>query len=384
MKSTDLMREEIKAQSKLLTEYSENLYRDAVRLFQEKVTSPIHRIYITGCGDSFFAGMEFKDLFYEWAKVEAFAVHALEFSRYVCPRHVDSSTLVLSISASGKVSRTIESAVRAREAGGHSIAITSNNGTPLAKAAGTSFEVSIPNIISLSPGVRSYAASQVSLICLALGLSKVKGTLTDKQIDEILSLLKKAGESIEETVEKTSDIVEKYVSYYFGGNGNDFVKIYHVLGSGMNLGTANFGTMKLLESSGFSSIPCDIEEWAHSHYFAADRNTHVLFLAPEGKSHFRAEEVLSAVPVVDAKSIVICSAEDPIRRYADIAFPVYGAENLPEWITPLIYAIPIELLSMYISIETGREGLDFTRRPWLKEENFRQIYQSEMKGLKED
>ena len=179
MKSTDLMREEIKAQSKLFTGYAPALYEKAVTLLKEELNSPVERIYITGCGDSFFAGMEFQDLFYEWTGVEAFAVHALEFSRYVCPKHVSGKTLVLSISASGKVTRTIEAAARAKEAGGHSIAITSNAETPLAKAAGRSLEVTIPNNISLAPGVRSYAASQVSLICLALGLSKVKGTLDD-------------------------------------------------------------------------------------------------------------------------------------------------------------------------------------------------------------
>ena len=80
-----------------------------------------------------------------------------------------------------------------------------------------------------------------------------------------------------------------YVNRYFGPKSGENVRIYHVLGSGNNLGTANFGTMKLLESCGFSSVPCDLEEWAHSHYFAGDKNTHVIVLGAKGRSHFRAQ-----------------------------------------------------------------------------------------------
>ena len=39
---------------------------------------------------------------------------------------------------------------------------------------------------------------------------------------------------------------------------------------------------------------------------------------------------------------------------------------------------------MYISIALEREGLDFVKRPWLKEENFRQIYHSDFRLMKED
>ena len=385
MKSTDLMREEIKAQSKLFTGYAPALYEKAVTLLKEELNSPVERIYITGCGDSFFAGMEFQDLFYEWTGVEAFAVHALEFSRYVCPKHVNGKTLVLSISASGKVTRTIEAAARAKEAGGHSIAITSNAETPLAKAAGRSLEVTIPNNISLAPGVRSYAASQVSLICLALGLSKVKGTLDDEKIGKILSLLAKTGEAIEKTAEIASGYAQAYVNRYFGPKSGENVRIYHVLGSGSNLGTANFGTMKLLESCGFSSVPCDLEEWAHSHYFAGDKNTHVIVLGAKGRSHFRAKEILSSIPVVDAKTVMIAEENDKdLTAGQDIVLPVCGMDDIPEWLSPVLYSIPLEILSMYISIALDREGLDFVKRPWLKEENFRQIYHSDFRLMKED
>ena len=376
MRSNELMREEIQAQSKLFTEYGESLYQNALDLIRSFQGREIHRVYITGCGDSYFAGVEFASLFESWAKVETYAVHAMEFSRYVCEEKVGEDCLVFSISASGKVSRTVEAAYRAKEKGAMSVAITSTLDSRLAKAANYSFEVNIPNHISLAPGIRSYAASQISLIYLALGLATIKETLTQEEIQKLLKEIHDVGYAIEETVKMNQPLVEKYLDENLGK-----VSIYHVLGSGPNYGTAQFAVMKFLESSGFPSLAVDTEEWAHSHYFVANESTHVVVMGAKGNSYFRSQEILSAPKAVGAKTILVCEEDDETQKNADYAFWIKG-KDIPEWISPILYPIPIELLCLMMSERLGRKGLDFENKPWLKEENFKQIYSSECISLK--
>ena len=126
------------------------------------------------------------------------------------------------------------------------------------------------------------------------------------------------------------------------------------------------------------------EEWAHSQYFTTRPSTHTIVIVPRGESHERALEILGAVTVKDGKKIVIGEETDEtLRRAADIYFPIVGLKQIKEEFSPLVYAIPLELLAMHISDHLGRSGFDFENKPWVREENFRQIFGSRIVTLKE-
>lgn len=379
MKSTDLMLQEIKAQSSLFDSCGKELIEQAKLLIAEHVKDSINRVYITGCGDSFFAGIACKEAFLRLCKLPCEVHQAMEFSRYVCPLEVDENALVLSISTSGKVSRTSECALRAKAKGAVSIAVTGNKGTPLALSATAAFTVDIPNVIGLAPGTRSYAASQLALICLAIALGEQRKVITAEKAKAVLETIGKIGAAVLNTVDANADIIADYVARYCAADCPKRVDIFHILGNGPNSATAHFGSMKLLESCGFSSIPTGIEEWAHAQYFTTDDHTHVIFIVPRGVARARALEVLHAVHVVGGISLVICEQGDTeVCAAADICLPIAGVENIPEWLSHLIYAVPLEILAMSLSVFFNRAGLDFENKPWLKEENFRQIYGSEI------
>ncbi|MDD3400240.1 MAG: SIS domain-containing protein [Eubacteriales bacterium] len=379
MISNDLMMQEIKAQSQLFGLCATELIEQARKLVRKYVSDKVNRVYVTGCGDSFFAGIACKETFLRLANIRCEVYQAMEFSRYVCPIEVDQNALVLSISTSGKVARTCEAAMRARQKGAVSIAVTGNEGTPLAKASTAAFTVNIPNVIGMAPGTRSYAASQLSLICIALALGQERNVISSSDAAKVLSDIGRIGDAILATVDKDMPIISSYVDRYCDASCPQRVDIFHVLGNGPNSATAQFGSMKLLESCSFSSIPTGIEEWAHSQYFVADAHSHVIFIAPKGASRDRALEVLHAIPVVGATSIVICPQDDEkLCAAADVAFPICLDGDVPEWLSHLIYAVPLEMLSMLLSNKLQRVGLDFEKRPWLKEENFRQIYDSKI------
>lgn len=379
-KSVEIMAAEIAAQAKIFELFGADVMNQVSELFQKTgLASKINRVYITGCGDSFCAGLACRDFFVKYAKMHVEVYQAIEFSRYICPDEVDEHAAVLSISSSGRVARTIECALRAKEKNAFSIGITSKPDSLLAQAANEKIVVQIPDVVGIAPGTQSYMASQLGIICFAIVLGKERGVLSDADVKSIFAYIAHLGEAMRLTTEKNFSLIRKYIEAYSNADNPNKIKIFHILGSGPNWGTAQFGSMKLLEASGFDSIPQGIEEWAHTQYFTTRPGTHTVVLAPRGKSRDRALEILQAITVMDGKKIVIGEEnDDELARAADIFIPICGMENIKEEFSQLIYPIPLELLALHISEVSGVHAFEFEQKPWRKTENFRQIFNSKV------
>ncbi len=383
-KTIDIMADEIAAQAKLFDMCGEDIIKQVNEIFNRtKLSSKANRIYITGCGDSYCAGLACRDFFLKYTKMHVEVHQALEFSRYICPNEVDDKAVVISISSSGRVARTIECALRAKEMNAYSIGITSNPDSPLAETALEKIVVKIPTLIGIAPGTQSYIASQLAIMCFAIALGKERGVLDDAGVKAIFTYIKDMGEAMKETVNKNFDLIRKYITAYNNIDNPNKIKIFHILGSGPNWGTALFGSMKLLEASGFDSVPQGIEEWAHSQYFTTKPGTHTIVMAPKGGSHSRALEILQAVTVMDGKKVVIGEEnDDELARAADIYLPICGMADIKEEFTQLIYPIPLEIMALHLSEALGLTPFEFEQKPWRRAENFRQIFESRIEPLK--
>src|SRR5579875_2764818 len=93
----------------------------------------IDEVVLVGCGDSYFAGQAAALAFERWAGIRASALHAMEFSRYRV-RYLTDRTLVVPISCSGRVGRTVEAAVQVKRLGQRAVALTGNPDGPLGQA----------------------------------------------------------------------------------------------------------------------------------------------------------------------------------------------------------------------------------------------------------
>lgn len=382
-KSMEIMADEIAAQAKLFELCGADIMKQVDEIFRKTdLASKINRVYITGCGDSFFAGIACRDFVVKYAKVHVEVYQAIEFSRYICPNEVDEKSVVLSISSSGRVARTSECALRAKEKKAFSIGVTRNSDSPLAKMASEKIIVKIPDVVGIAPGTQSYIASLLAVMCFAIALGREKGVLDDDGVKSIFKYINDLGEAMRLTVKNNFELTRKYLEAYGAADSPNKIKIFHLLGSGPNWATAQFGCMKLLEASGFDSVPQGIEEWAHSQYFTTRPGTHVVVIAPKGESRDRALEILQAVTVMDGKKIVIGEeGDDELARAADIYLPICGMKDIKEEFSQLIYPIPLELMAMHWSEVTGIVPFEFEQKPWRKAENFRQIFESKIVPL---
>src|SRR5438105_4713724 len=324
------------------------------------------RVYLVGCGDSHYCGMATRYGFERWSGIPTEALESLEFSRYAIET-APPDALVIAVSNSGRVTRTVECAIFARQRGIASVAVTYNPESRLAEAADMLLPWSYEDV-GFGPGTLSYLASLLSLYALALRLGELKGRLSSNQSDGVLDAIAASGDAVSRTIEACAPVAEK-LAHAVQPNG-----ALSVIGGGPNYGSALFGMAKFIEAAAFNAVGQELEEWAHEQYFCTGPGTHTLVIAPPGASVDRAREQLRAVRDVEGRAVAICSERDAeTATQADVVLPLFGADD--EVLSPMVTAIPLELLALAFAKHLGRTmlGFDDKRR---QEVNFRQIFDS--------
>jgi glutamine---fructose-6-phosphate transaminase (isomerizing) len=350
----------IHQQAEWLAHGPRELYEDACVALAGDVPA---RVYLAGCGDSHYAGLAARQAFELWSGIPTQAVPALELSRYeleFAPR----GAWAVCVSNSGKVTRTVEAAGRARERGLVAVAVTYDGDSRLAQAADATLAYRYEDR-GFGPGTISYIASLGALYALALRAGELAGSLGTAAVDERLHLIEREAEATARTIELAGPTAER-----LGRELPEGVKI-DVVGGGPSFGTALFGRAKLIEAAHGLGGAHELEEWAHEEFFCTGPGTVTVVIAPPGASTDRAVEQLEAAHELGATAIAVCGPDAPAADAADLVLSVAG--DRPEELSPLAYCVPLELLAYHFASSKGLTmlGFDDERR---KELNFRQIF----------
>jgi len=354
----------IHAQVEWLQKGPDELYAHARRM----LTTVPPRIYLVGCGDSHYVGLATRLAFERWTGIPTEALESLEFSRYVVD-YAPPGSWVVCVSNSGRVTRTIECALFARQRGLYPIAITFNPDSPLSEASSITLPYRYTDV-GFGPGTLSYVASLVSLYAIALRAGELSGKLDSATSESWLDAMRQQSNVIAATIAACEAPTIEL------GQKSDVQTPIHIIGAGPNYGTALFGMAKLIEAARISAVGQELEEWAHEQYFCTEQGTVTIVLAPPGASRSRAREQLRAVRDMHGTAVAICSPDDvETLRLADYVFPVPG--SLDEELTPISYCVPLELFAYHFASSKGLTMLGFDDSSRM-EVNFRQIFGSEM------
>jgi glucosamine--fructose-6-phosphate aminotransferase (isomerizing) len=325
------------------------------------------KVYLTGCGDSWYCGMASRYAFEDWAGIPTEALQALEFSRYAV-RYAPKNSLVLAVSNSGRVSRTIEAIVQANFHGLMTVAATSNLKEGISQEAQHTIDLAYSER-RFAPGTSSYMASLIVEYCLALYLAEISGRLAPDQVKEKLNVISQLSAPMQKTIDSNHAILEELVKKIDLSSS----KIVF-LGAGPNYGTAFFSMAKVIEATRHAAVGQELEEWAHEQYFTTDENTYTFLIAAPGASIDRVREQIYAVKAMGSTCVIACDPEDTgTSALADIVLPVAGSSD--EILSPILYCIPTELLAFHLALVNDTVMLGFDN-PKIKEVNFRQIFNS--------
>lgn len=308
-------------------------------------------IVLTGCGDSHFAGLATRLAFERDAGVRCRAVEALELTRYEL-RYVPLEPrppLLVAVSYSGEVGRTIEAAATAERFGWTSVAFTGRRDGRLATASGRSILMDV-STLGFSPGTSTYVAMIVALLTLAAELARVRG-LGDGAA-RIERALGAAPELASRTLQLSAEPAAAVAEVLAGALVSTF------LGSGPSRAAAAFGAAKLFEGPQRYGVVQDLEEWAHEQYFVSGPGTPVVVVAPAGTSHDRAGELLDEMAFIGAPAALVSDVvDDPVAMTAGHVLPL--AAGLDEAHSPLLAALPMALVAFHLAERLGTRSYGF-------------------------
>jgi glucosamine--fructose-6-phosphate aminotransferase (isomerizing) len=246
----------------------------------------IERIVVCGCGDSHHASVGLSMGFSILTPPICWPARSMNAARYLLPqlRGNAKKTLVIGISVSGEVARTVEALEMANHLNAETLAFTGNPEGSLGQTAGNAMMFQGPPLPH-GPGLISYLTS------LLMGYALI-AHMSHQQISERLD------QAIKKLIDHAEDWVEErwLAGERFADQSKDGTCVF--LGSGPVFGSALFSAAKLLEASGEYAWGQDIEEWAHLEYFGAEAGMRTWLLSAGGRSLTREIEVQSAANAI--------------------------------------------------------------------------------------
>ncbi len=250
--------------------------------------------------------------------------------------HFGPNALVLGISQSGAAPDVNAVVRRAREAGALTACITNGPDTALAGAA------EYPLFIGAGEerGIAATKTYTGSLTLLAL-----LSTALDESHPERLEHLRRAADAMERTL-SLDDTLHHLVARYAG------MRDCIVLGRGYSHATAAETALKVTETCSISAQAYSAAEFQHGAIAQVTGGLPCLLFAPDGKA-FAAMARL-AERLRERHPALICFAHDPAflaRSETAVRIPA----PVPEWVSPLVYAVAGQLFAYWLAKERGTD-----------------------------
>lgn len=357
----DVMRREILTIPDVISGVLDDADGQIAALAKRLAARGIQHIWLTGCGDSAFAGLAAELAFRKHSPIAAHAVHALDLARYRV-RSMPAASAVVAASFSGKAGRTIEAAIQARRAGHLVVALTNAPDSDLGAAAAEILQLDVPTL-GFSPGTSSYVAMLSSLLRLAAELAELGG-----HGGELATELRRLPGQAEKTLAQSADSCDVAALALSSAPWTA------VLGAGPNEATARFGAAKLLEGAQRLGVATNIEEWAHEQYFVTSAGDPVMLVNPSGAGHDRGLEILSELRFIRARPVVI-SDRGPSGPHADGELFVPLAAGAAEEVSPVTACLPLALIGFHLARLAGKRSYNFQSET-ARDEHYQTIHRA--------
>jgi glucosamine--fructose-6-phosphate aminotransferase (isomerizing) len=316
--------------------------------------SQTRRILMGGSGDSWFAALSVAPAWQRWTGIRTEARTAMEFARYETAL-LDAHDLVISISNSGSSARARETVLLAKDRGIPTLGITGSLSGALAQQADLIVHRPVSEDIGLPAhygrcllNFAEYMAVLYALYALGLGIGVKRG-----HIPEAIGAARLA--RIEQAVEAQGAIAERIEPAIIGlCEQLGAIDTIWAIGAGPSRGTAQYSAAKFHEQMPINGIGQDLEEWAHLEYFLTLKwgvRAVVLVIAPPGNSFDRAQEIVRGIANAGGRAIVVSSA--PASAFPEAFLYLDLKDNLDEWLSPLSYHMPAQLLVLHMAARAG-------------------------------
>ena len=331
--------------------------RQLTRPFEQQVRAvltpsewqAVKKVYLTGDGDSYHASCAAEMAFQVIADVACEPLSAQRFLDYGAAwmrSAAPPQTLVIATSASGGTERVVQAIERAKEYGALTVALTGTPNSAVTQVADRSVVVELPHK-ERSPGIRTYQASLMGMLLVAIQLAERQGRYAQEEADRLRQELI----ALADVVDATTNAIRagcREVADLIAAS-----PVVVMLGSGPSYGTALYSAAKLVEAAGVFTLGQDLEEWWHVERFAYPLDMPVFVIAPPGRSHWRAQSVAATARGLGRRVIAVTHKDDTqVTRHAHMVLPVQG--EVREEFSPLLYPLFTSYVAAHVAERLGR------------------------------
>ena len=337
------MEKEIYEQSDVITDTLLGRLSGTEILFEEldkTLFDGINEIKLCACGTSYHSALTASYLIERYAKTRVSVEIASEF-RYKEPL-LCKDTLFVAISQSGETADTLETLKMAKEAGLKTLVICNVDNSSMVRLA----DASILTRAGIEKGVASTKAfaTQVAVFwMLSLYIAKLKNSLTCKQIEDQIALLREVPRAVK-IPDGLHEKITRLSKRYLHGHGFFFI------GRDVFFPLALEGALKLKEISYLHAEGYPSGEMKHGPIALADPELFTIALLPQ---HMLYEKSKSNVEELSARDSTICAISPIGFDKADDYIQISDAKDyMIEFFEMMVV---LQLLSLEIAIRLGND-----------------------------
>ncbi|WP_419693467.1 glutamine--fructose-6-phosphate transaminase (isomerizing) [Mesorhizobium muleiense] len=304
----------------------------------------IDRLAISACGTAYLAGLISKYWFERHARLPVDIDVASEFRYREMP--LSKTDAAFFISQSGETADTLASLRYCRKAGMKIGAVVNVRESTMARES----DVILPTLAGPEIGVASTKAftCQLSVLAsLAVRAGVARGTISREQETTLVRQLSEAPRYANQVLKLDGQIekVARDLSHY---------KNVLYLGRDTNFPLAMEGALKLKEISYIHAEGYAAGELKHGPIALIDENMPVIVIAPHDRIFEKTVSNMQEVAARGGKIILITdskgAAHATVKTMETIVLP-----DVPEIISPIIYALPIQMLAYFTAVFMGTD-----------------------------
>ncbi|RDV26831.1 glutamine--fructose-6-phosphate transaminase (isomerizing) [Alteromonas aestuariivivens] len=309
----------------------------------QEIFAKVQHVQIIACGTSYHAGMTARYWLEQFANVSCNVEIASEF-RYR-KSVVHDNSLLVTISQSGETADTLAALRLAKELGYMaSLTICNVPGSSLVRESDLAFMTRAGAEIGVA-STKAFTTQLTAFLMLTLALGECNG-MEAEQTQAIVAALNSLPAKLEETLAITQGIEDL---------AEEFADKHHslFLGRGDQYPIAMEGALKLKEISYIHAEAYASGELKHGPLALIDEEMPVIVVAPNNEL---LEKLKSNVEEVRARGGIMYVFADKDAHFAsDETMRVINVPHCEGPIAPIIYTIPLQLLSYYVALIKGTD-----------------------------
>lgn len=299
------------------------------------------RLIIQACGTSWHAGLVSKYLLERYARVLTEVDISSEF-RY---RHMlsEGHDIVVAISQSGETADTLACLREAKSKFFKVLSFVNVKGSSIDRESdGVVYSYAGQEVGVAS--TKNYIAQLVTLYLFSVHLGVLRWTISKEDGASMVRALKRIPEYLEKIlgqIDHIRAIADKYT----------YSKEFLFIGRGVNYPSALEGALKLKEISYIHATGYAAGELKHGPIALIDEKLPVVCIAPKSSTYDKMVSNIQEVRARKGRTIVIATEGDTDIQH--VAEDVIYIPDVEEDLSPILVAVPLQLLAYYIALNLG-------------------------------